>query len=158
MQEHEVEKLIQQVTKEISDMLIAKNRSYGNSALNPVRIFSKADKLEQLKVRIDDKLSRIANNKQDAWLKEDCILDLLGYLVLFRIATLEEAEVAEPFEEKLPIVPAEKLKLDVIKRAREIFNAEKIDWESALDQAASESNLDNPSENPKSKLDHEADF
>lgn len=71
---------------------------------------SKADKLEQLKVRIDDKLSRIANNKQNAWLGEDSVLDLLGYLILFRIATLEEAEVAEPFEEKLPTIPAEKPK------------------------------------------------
>lgn len=39
-------------------MLLAKNAAYGNSALEPVRIFSKADPTEQIRVRIDDKLSR----------------------------------------------------------------------------------------------------
>jgi len=44
---------------EIAHMLIKKNIAYGNSALEPVRIFSRADAREQLHVRIDDKLSRI---------------------------------------------------------------------------------------------------
>jgi hypothetical protein len=38
-------------------MLLSKNASYGNSALEPVRIFSKADPVEQLKVRLDDKVA-----------------------------------------------------------------------------------------------------
>ena len=33
-------------------LLIDKNRAYGNSALDPVRTFSSADNIEQLKVRI----------------------------------------------------------------------------------------------------------
>ena len=41
--------------------LIQKNIQYGNSALNPLRIFSQASPDEQIKVRIDDKLSRIKN-------------------------------------------------------------------------------------------------
>ena len=59
-----------------------KNIQYGNSALQPLRIFSKASPDEQLNVRIDDKLSRIRNNEFD---NEDSILDLLGYLILKRI-------------------------------------------------------------------------
>ena len=47
----------------IEDMLVEKNAAYGDSALNPVRVFSKADPLEQLRVRIDDKLSRLARGK-----------------------------------------------------------------------------------------------
>ncbi len=39
---------------EIAHMLIDKNISYGDSALNPIRIFSTTDATEQLKVRIDD--------------------------------------------------------------------------------------------------------
>ena len=46
---------------EIAKMLIEKNISYGNSALDPARIFSVADSTEQLKVRIDDKLNRVKN-------------------------------------------------------------------------------------------------
>ena len=40
---------------EVAQMLIEKNVSYGDSALNPIRLFSGADSQEQLKVRIDDK-------------------------------------------------------------------------------------------------------
>ena len=68
----------------IADMLVAKNRRYGNSALEPVRLFSRADAIEQLRVRIDDKLSRILSGQDDD--TEDSELDLLGYLVLLRIA------------------------------------------------------------------------
>lgn len=70
------------VLGEISSMLIEKNTAYGDSALNPVRIFSKANPLEQLKVRIDDKLSRLARGDNAG---EDVIHDLLGYLVIYRI-------------------------------------------------------------------------
>ena len=68
----------------ISNMLIEKNKKYGNSALEPTRIFSQASTVEQLLVRIDDKLSRIktANLDED----EDVLLDLIGYLYLLIIA------------------------------------------------------------------------
>lgn len=68
----------------IEDMLLDKNESYGNSALDPVRIFSDADPDEQLRVRIDDKLSRIQRGHQ--YDDEDTILDLVGYLILLLIA------------------------------------------------------------------------
>jgi hypothetical protein len=67
----------------IGAMLIAKNQRYGNSALDPVRIFSRADKREQIRVRIDDKLSRLRNQDQD---DEDAVLDLIGYLILLRLS------------------------------------------------------------------------
>jgi hypothetical protein len=66
-------------------MLIGKNRQYGNSATDPIRIFSRADTVEQIKVRIDDKLSRLARGH--AGLEtEDITMDLIGYLVLLTIA------------------------------------------------------------------------
>lgn len=72
------------ITDGIAEMLIEKNLKYGNSALEPKRIFSRADSAEQIKVRIDDKLSRIANqNLED---DEDVIQDLIGYLVLLKIS------------------------------------------------------------------------
>lgn len=67
----------------IAEMLIEKNRAYGNSALKPVRIFSRASSEEQLLVRIDDKLSRLARGSAAG---EDVVADLIGYLVLLRIA------------------------------------------------------------------------
>lgn len=71
---------------ELKSLLIQKNTAYGDSALNPIRIFSTADPIEQLNVRIDDKLSRIANGDTS----EDAELDLIGYLILKRIAMMRK--------------------------------------------------------------------
>jgi len=71
----------------VANMLIEKNRSYGNSALEPVRIFSQTDNVEQLKVRIDDKLSRFARGKE--YHGDNDLDDLMGYLVLLSIALKE---------------------------------------------------------------------
>lgn len=70
--------------KEIETLLLEKNRKYGDSALNPCRIFSKADAVEQIKVRIDDKLKRLQNEQNDE--DEDVVKDLVGYLILLMIA------------------------------------------------------------------------
>ena len=75
---------IREKCKEVSDFLIRKNRDYGDSAFNPVRIFSKALPIEALKVRIDDKLSRIASHGEKNF-TEDTLLDLIGYLILLSI-------------------------------------------------------------------------
>jgi hypothetical protein len=72
------------VLDEIRDLLIAKNQKYGNSALEPLGVFSQLSAKEGLLVRIDDKLKRIKNGsleKDD----EDVINDLIGYLVLLKI-------------------------------------------------------------------------
>ncbi len=67
-----------------ASMLIEKNISYGDSALTPIRVFSKADNLEQIKVRIDDKLNRIVNS--ESYPGDNDIDDLIGYLILLKIA------------------------------------------------------------------------
>lgn len=80
----DVQTIIKNVCDEICNLLITKNKKYGNSALEPKRIFSRSDTIEQINVRIDDKLSRIANRKDDE--DEDVELDLIGYLILKRVA------------------------------------------------------------------------
>jgi len=75
---------VKKITGGLAEMLISKNKKYGNSAFKPKRIFSKANATEQILVRIDDKLSRIAN--QSDLEDEDVIEDLLGDLVLLKIA------------------------------------------------------------------------
>ena len=75
---------VYQVLSEITEMLIAKNQKYGNSAIEPLGIFSDLSPEEGLKVRIDDKLKRIKNGslqKDD----EDVVNDLIGYLVILKI-------------------------------------------------------------------------
>lgn len=73
---------------ELGDMLIEKNRKYGDSALSPKRLFSKMPADEQIRVRLDDKLSRIANRQDDD--DEDPEWDLMGYLCLLRIYNLRK--------------------------------------------------------------------
>lgn len=62
-------------------VLVEKNRAYGDAAGNPLRIFSRLQAAEGIKLRIDDKLSRISRG--DGSGDEDAILDLVGYLALF---------------------------------------------------------------------------
>ena len=80
---------VYRVLSEITEMLIAKNQKYGNSAIEPLGIFSDLSPEEGLKVRIDDKLKRIKNgslNRDD----EDVINDLIGYLVILKILQKDE--------------------------------------------------------------------
>ena len=76
---------IAQVCDDIKDLLLQKNAKYGDSALKPLRIMSQASPVEQILVRIDDKLNRI---KQGNILEddEDVVSDLIGYFVLLKIA------------------------------------------------------------------------
>lgn len=79
----EAQKAIAAVCDQVRDILLDKNRKYGNSALEPKRVFSKSPTIEQLNVRIDDKLSRIESAQDDD--TEDPELDLIGYLILKRV-------------------------------------------------------------------------
>ena len=74
------------VCDQIKELLLEKNKKYGDSALDPSRIFSKANPIEQLLVRIDDKLNRIQKGAGLLANDEDIIQDLIGYLVLLKIA------------------------------------------------------------------------
>ncbi len=85
-----VKQLIVEECQHIEKLLLDKNSRYGNSALNPVRIFSHADRTEQLDVRIDDKLSRIKRGQN--YDEEEVEQDLIGYLVLKRVARRLEEE------------------------------------------------------------------
>jgi hypothetical protein len=81
------------ICDQIKELLLEKNAKYGDSALNPARVFSRANAVEQILVRIDDKLNRV---KQGAGLlanDEDVVMDLIGYLVLLKIALKRDSEV-----------------------------------------------------------------
>ncbi len=76
---------LDKVTESITDLLKEKNSAYGNTALNPLGIFSKLGAAEAIKARIDDKLARISNKglNDDT---EDTARDLVGYLLLLLMA------------------------------------------------------------------------
>jgi hypothetical protein len=80
--------LITEECDSVRDLLLAKNREYGNSAIEPIGVFSSLSAEEQIDVRIDDKLKRIQTTAQmdDVQIHEDTEQDLIGYLVLKRVA------------------------------------------------------------------------
>ena len=82
----ETQAQISAICDDVKELLLYKNSKYGNSALEPVRIFSKASNIEQLLVRIDDKLNRIQKGAGLLAEDEDVVMDLIGYLVLLKIA------------------------------------------------------------------------
>ena len=81
------------VCDDVKNLLLEKNQKYGDSALNPIRILSKASPVEQILVRIDDKLNRI---KQGGILEEDedVVSDLIGYFVLLKVALTKQEQTA----------------------------------------------------------------
>lgn len=78
--------LIKNECDSICELLCKKNDAYGNSAFEPINVFSKLPVIEQLKVRIDDKLNRISKGQNTELVMEDTEQDLIGYLILKRVA------------------------------------------------------------------------
>jgi len=77
------------VIKEIEELLLSKNEQYGDSALKPICLFAKGNPEDLIRVRIDDKLSRLAMGDESIESDEDIVLDLAGYLVLLLITMRE---------------------------------------------------------------------
>ena len=75
---------IRRIAKEIGEMVVDKNIAYGDSAVDPVRIFSKASPVEQILVRLDDKISRL--QRGHSYPGDNEIDDIMGYLILLKIA------------------------------------------------------------------------
>jgi len=65
------------------EFLKEKNKRYGDSAISPIKIFSKNDAGNQILNRLDDKLSRIANSNEG--LRKSDVCDLFGYTALLMI-------------------------------------------------------------------------
>ena len=63
----------------IANTLREKNKAYGNSLGNPIRVFTSVDPLQLVLARAEDKISRIVRGTA---LGEDPPGDLVGYLAL----------------------------------------------------------------------------
>ena len=83
------EQLIEEMCESMKDLLIQKNRDYGDSATNPSNVFSSGSPVDSLCARIDDKLMRI-QNKGINDKTEDTVSDLIGYLILLKVALHKE--------------------------------------------------------------------
>jgi len=87
------EKIIK-TCNEVQQLLLYKNKKYGDSAINPIRVVSKSSNIEQILVRIDDKLNRISQGNNLIHDDEDVVMDLIGYFILLKVAIDNDAEAS----------------------------------------------------------------
>ncbi len=73
---------IKEVYSSHMKLLLEKNRKYGDAALTPLGIFYKGGATNSIKIRLDDKLSRVKNSEK---LRKNDVSDLIGYLMLLCI-------------------------------------------------------------------------
>lgn len=78
---------IEIITNQIREFLFEKNARYGNSALEPLGVFTKHLSVENITrsgilVRLDDKLKRIQNS---SILRKNDVVDLVGYCILLMV-------------------------------------------------------------------------
>lgn len=94
------EKSIIQVGLSTVDLLLYKNKKYGDSALHPINVFNKQNAQDSIGSRLDDKLSRLIENSDltkkekktfvklfsrvmgGSKLRKNDVSDMIGYLIL----------------------------------------------------------------------------
>jgi len=76
---------IEEILDSMMELLLYKNKMYGDSALNPRKVFYKGNSTNSILIRLDDKISRIQNNKRDIPRVND-VCDIIGYCTLLLIS------------------------------------------------------------------------
>ena len=66
----------------IRDLLIEKNKSYGNSVFDKGVLFN-VDPMYAIQARINDKLNRIKS--KETYMSDNDLMDLTGYLILLQV-------------------------------------------------------------------------
>ena len=81
---------IENKCRQLKELLLKKNDAYGDAALQPLGVFSSCNAVAGIKLRLDDKLKRIANAGlvEDT---EDTLIDIAGYIILLMIAKDNES-------------------------------------------------------------------
>lgn len=75
---------IKEITDGMQELLLYKNQKYGDSAINPKKIFYKGDSTNSILIRLDDKLGRIISNTEEKPRIND-VADIIGYCTLLLI-------------------------------------------------------------------------
>lgn len=78
-EESSTSKKIKEILSAMTDLLLYKNKKYGDSALKPNNIFYKGDATNSILIRLDDKIGRIKNNPEIA---VNDVCDIIGYCTL----------------------------------------------------------------------------
>ena len=89
---------IHEIMGAMKDLLLYKNQMYGDSAINPEKIFYKGDSTSSILVRLNDKIGRVKANPDDKPRIND-ICDIIGYCTLLLISMGVTAEDIAKFKD-----------------------------------------------------------
>lgn len=77
---------LDELVSNLATMLKTKNQRYGNSALEPMKIFGTGDEYTLICSRIDDTLGRVrVSQEQGQELRKNDVSDLVEYLLLLML-------------------------------------------------------------------------
>jgi hypothetical protein len=82
----------------MKDLLLYKNQKYGDSAINPKKIFYKGDSTNSILIRLDDKIGRVMSNTEEKPRIND-VCDIIGYCTLLLISMGVTAEDIAKFKD-----------------------------------------------------------
>ena len=89
---------IHEIMGAMKDLLLYKNQMYGDSAINPEKIFYKGDSTSSILVRLNDKIGRVKANPDDKPRVND-VCDIIGYCTLLLISMGVTAEDIAKFKD-----------------------------------------------------------
>ncbi len=89
---------IHEILGAMTDLLLYKNQKYGDSAINPKKIFYKGDSTNSILIRLDDKIGRIMSNTEEKPRVND-VADIIGYCTLLLISMGVSAEDIAKFKD-----------------------------------------------------------
>ena len=80
----------------MTDLLLYKNKKYGDSAINPKKIFYKGDSTNSILIRLDDKIGRVMSNTEEKPCVND-VADIIGYCTLLLVSMGATSEDLKKF-------------------------------------------------------------
>jgi DNA primase catalytic subunit len=75
---------------QIRDLLLEKNKSYGNSVFDKGMLFE-VDPMYAIQARINDKLNRIKS--KETYMSDNDMMDLTGYLILLQVYKESKSDI-----------------------------------------------------------------
>lgn len=89
---------IHEIMGAMKDLLLYKNQKYGDSAINPKKIFYKGNSTNSILIHLDDKIGRVMSNTEEKPRVND-VCDIIGYCTLLLISMGVTAEDIAKFKD-----------------------------------------------------------
>lgn len=96
---------IKDILSGMTDLLLYKNRKYGDSAIHPKKIFYKGDSTNSILIRLDDKIGRVMSNTEEKPRVND-VADIIGYCTLLLVSMGTTSEDLKKFMDQEKVMAA----------------------------------------------------